>query len=408
MKIHFLWFKFAWKNIWRNGRRSLTTIGISAVGAAGILFFGGFALYTYQSLEEFSARQQGHVLLAHAKYFDQEEETPMALGLDDWAPMRDRIETLDKVRRVLPRIEFTGLISNGEKSSIYMAQGVDARYEFTVTGPFMQVEQGDVLNPDHDGVPQVMVARRLAKSLNAQVGTILTLLSTTTNGVLNGMDVEVAGIFATGVPELDERKILVSLPTAQALLDSQRVSTLSVYLWQTDETQVMQQRLASDYPNQATRNWNDLAFFYHKVKDLYDRIFGVIGLVMVVVVLLSVINTISMTVMERTREIGTMAALGTYPGEMLVNFVLEAFLIGIIGAAIGLFLAGVITLYLQFANVMMPPPPGMTEGYPLQIAFSAKMYLQTAVTLVVITVFGALLAARKGVSKPIVEALSHV
>ncbi|MDH5547462.1 MAG: FtsX-like permease family protein [Gammaproteobacteria bacterium] len=403
-----IWLKFAWKNIWRNRRRSLTTIGITSVGVSGLLFFGGFALFTYESLEEFSARQQGHVIIAHADYFDVEEETPMSLGLDNWRVLREQIETRDRVRRVLPRIEFSGLISNGDKSSIFIADGVDARYEFTVTGPFMNVSSGDVLNPEHQGTPQIMLASELARQLKAEVGSTLTLLSTTAGGVLNGIDVEVSGIFGTGIPELDKRKVMVTLETAQALIDSQRVSKLAVYLRETTDTYNFQEQLQKEYSHLATRNWNDMAFFYHKVKNLYDRIFSIVGVVIVIVVLLSVINTISMTVMERTREIGTMAALGTYPREMLTNFLLESVLIGLIGAFIGVVIAGALTLYLQFANIMMPPPPGMTEGYPLSIAFSPSLYLETALVMIIVTAVGAFFAARKGVRRPIVEALAHV
>ena len=402
------WLRFAWKNVWRNRRRSMTTAGITAISVCGLLFFGGFVLYTYQSLEEFSARSQGHVLIGHAEYFDKEEEAPMSLGLDNWQQIRQQLQADEGVRRVLPRIQFSGLISNGEKSTIFIAEGVDARYEFTVSGPFLQVSQGDVLSPVSGDLPQVMLGLGVAKTLHAKVGDVLTLLSSTSEGALNGIDVEVVGTFGTGVPELDARKLVVGLDTAQALLNSPRVSTLSIYLRHTSNTLNYQQSITKRYPQLASRNWSDLAFFYHKVRDLYNRIFTVIGVVLVLVVMLSVANTMSMAVIERTREIGTLAALGTLPGEMLRNFVLEAMLIGSLGSMLGMLLAGLLTLYLNLNVVMMPPPPGMTEGYPLSIAFSLPLYALTGVVMVSVTIFGGVLAARKGVGRPIVEALAHV
>lgn len=402
------WLRFAWKNVWRNRRRSMTTAGITAISVCGLLFFGGFVLYTYQSLEEFSARSQGHVLIGHAEYFDKEEEAPMSLGLDNWQQIRQQLQADEGVRRVLPRIQFSGLISNGEKSTIFIAEGVDARYEFTVSGPFLQVSQGDVLSPVSGDLPQVMLGLGVAKTLHAKVGDVLTLLSSTSEGALNGIDVEVVGTFGTGVPELDARKLVVGLDTAQALLNSPRVSTLSIYLRHTSNTLNYQQSITKRYPQLASRNWSDLAFFYHKVRDLYNRIFTVIGVELVLVVMLSVANTMSMAVIERTREIGTLAALGTLPGEMLRNFVLEAMLIGSLGSMLGMLLAGLLTLYLNLNVVMMPPPPGMTEGYPLSIAFSLPLYALTGVVMVSVTIFGGVLAARKGVGRPIVEALAHV
>ena len=408
MNMQWQSLRYAWKNVWRNRRRSMTTAGITAISVCGLLFFGGFVLYTYQSLEEFSARSQGHVIIAHTDYFEQEEDSPMSLGLDGWQAIRKALQQDDGVRRVLPRIQFSGLISNGEKSTIFIAEGVDAGYEFTVTGPFMQVSKGDVLSPVPGELPQIMLGQGVAKNLKVHPGDIVTLLATTSDGALNGIDVQVVGIFGTGMPELDARKVMVGLDTAQELLNSERISTLSVYLRKTSSTLAYQQTVQQHYPSVATRNWSDLAFFYHKVRDLYSRVFTVVGLVIVIVVMLSVANTMSMAVIERTREIGTLAALGTLPAEMLKNFVLEAMIIGALGSFIGMLLAGLITLYLSMNVVMMPPPPGMTEGYPLAIAFSLPMYASTCLVMIVVTILGGLFAARKGVKRPIVEALAHV
>lgn len=402
------WIKFAWKNFLRNRRRSLTTSGITAVGVCGILFFGGFALFTYESLQEFSARQQGHVIVAHKDYFEKEEETPLALGLKDWRELQDNMRQDPEVRSVLPRIQLTGLITNGDKSTVFIGEGVDPHYEFQITASAIEVIQGEVLNPNADDVAQVMLGQGLAKSLKAEVGSSLTLLSTTVNGALNAIDVQVAGTFGSGIPEMDKRKIIIALNSAQELLLSDSVSTLSVYLDNTSASDAYQQVVNQRFPQLSTKTWYDLAFFYHKVRDLYDAIFSVMGMVMVIVVLLSVANTMAMAVHERTREIGTLAALGTLPRQMLANFMLEAAFIGILGSLLGVIIVGGITIYLQYNDVMMPPPPGMTQGYPLRVSFSAAMYAQTTGLMILITIAGAFFSARKGVNKSIVQALSHV
>ncbi|MEX1058585.1 MAG: hypothetical protein WED11_12695, partial [Natronospirillum sp.] len=77
------WLNFAWKNLGRNRRRTLATLLLTAVGVLGMMSTSGFALYTYESLREFSMRQQGHVILSQPDFFAQEEESPLALGLAD-------------------------------------------------------------------------------------------------------------------------------------------------------------------------------------------------------------------------------------------------------------------------------------------------------------------------------------
>ncbi len=401
------WLLFAWKNVWRNRRRSITTAMIAGTGSAALLIFAGYMLFTFESLSEMSARQNGHLIVSHASYFEDDEPSPMAYGLKRWTAIQQQLKAVTEVKQVLPRIQFSDLISNGEISKIFVGHGVDAEHEFEIQGPFLDIRQGSLLNPDA-GMPEVMLGVDLARSLQAKPGDVLTLLGTTSDGVLNGLDVRLVGTVATGSPEMDKRALTVSLATAQELLNTEAVSTLSVYLYRTEQTDAMLPVLQAQYPDLDVRAWHELAFFYHKVRDLYELIFGVMGLIILIVVLLSVANTMSMAVLERTREIGVMAAMGAFPRQILWNLVLESAFIGLIGALLGVLLAGAVTVWLPFANVMMPPPPGSNVGYPLILHFSATAYALVAAMMVAVTMLGGFLAARSGVKRPIVEALAYV
>jgi putative ABC transport system permease protein len=110
------WLMFAWKNVMRNRRRSLTAMLITALGTAAVLASGGFALYTYESLEEMTARDTGHVVVAHARGFEGDEDVPLQHGLADAAALAEKFAALPEVRAVAPRVQFSGLISNGDKS----------------------------------------------------------------------------------------------------------------------------------------------------------------------------------------------------------------------------------------------------------------------------------------------------
>jgi len=403
------WLLFAWKNVWRNGRRSLTTMMIAAIGTASLLIFVGYMLFTFDSLAEMSARSNGHLVLAHPDYFNLDEEKPMELGLAGWQELRSQLQSNKSVREVLPRIQFSGLISNGEKSVIFMGEGVDSEHEFQLLGLLMDVRHGDVLDDitaRETGMPQVMLGVDLGKSLHAEVGTVLTLMTTTADGVLNGLDVQVVGLYATGMPELDKRSLKVSLLTSQELLVTEKVSTLSVYLMEMSDTSNMATAVKNS--RISVKTWDELAIFYHQVRALYVRIFGLMGGIIVLVVLLSAASTMGMTVLERTREIGVMAAMGASSWQIIANFVLEALIIGLLGALAGVLFAGGLTFYLPFSEIMMPPPPGRNVGYPLILNFSAIAYIGVSLLMITILLLSGLIASRKGVKKPIVEALSHV
>lgn len=178
-----------------------------------------------------------------------------------------------------------------------------------------------------------MLGVDLASNLSVNVGDWITLLATTTDGALNAYDFKVRGIYSTGVPELDKRQLYVHINSAQSLLGSDKVSALSVFLFDTCLTNKVEQQVATILNKQKPSfgdqeveitPWQERAFFYLKVKDLYDRIFGIMGAVMALVVFVALFNTMTMSVTERTREIGTLSALGSYPREIIAGFLREA------------------------------------------------------------------------------------
>lgn len=400
------WFKFAWLNALRNRRRSAVTVTIGALGTAAILLAGGFALFTYQGLAQSAARTTGHLIVGTPEHFERDEDTPLQHGLADVAALRKQLLADPGVRHVLPRVEFSGLISNGDKSTVMMAAGIDPDAEFAVKGPFLTVVAGAVLVSGE--TRHVMLGTALARSLKATPGTSLTLLASTTEGALNAMDVTVKGVVSTGIPELDSRLVYTDVGTAQSLLVTQRVSSLGVFLSGMEATAPAQQRFAAALPQLRIQTWLDQATFYRSVKQLYNRIFGALGAIIGVIVVFVVTNAVAMAIVERTREIGTLRALGTSSAQLTRSFALEGLLLGGCGAVLGSLLALVVSSALLVFPVEMPPPPGRSNGYPLQIVVDATLYAGTLVAMLGLAALASAAVARRSVRKPIVDALAHV
>lgn len=404
--MNFMWLKFALQNTLRNPRRSLVTVSIAALGTAGILLAGGFALYTYESLAEAAARDSGHLVLGKPDHFVKDEETPLQHGLNDAAGLRAQLLGVPQVRSVLPRVEFSGLISNGDKSTVMIGIGVEPDSEFLVKGPFLSIKAGAVL-ATASREPEVMLGEALGRNLKATPGSSLTLLASTTDGALNALDVRVKGVFSTGVPEVDKRLIYTDIATAQKLLNTQKVSSLGVFLSRMDQTQAIQTYLAAAHPDLTVQTWKDQAFFYKAVRDLYNRIFGALGLIIGVIVVFVVTNAMSMAIIERTREIGTLRALGTLPSQLLRTLSLEGMVLGGVGGLAGAVIALAVSILLYIVPVQMPPPPGRSVGYPLNITIDPLLYLSTFLTMVALTMAASVWVARKTVNMPVVDALAH-
>jgi len=403
--------KLAFKNVLRNRRRTLITSLVLVFGTVSLILAGGFMEYSFEGLRESTIRSRlGHLQIYHGDYFSKEEDKPLQYGLAGADSIKRRLMPLRQVRFAMARVEFMGLISNGDKSVAFLGQGVEPEKEEKLSGFFVRTGQGRFLgqSEDSDLEAEVVLGRGLAKSLKAKPGDYLTLMTTTVGGALNAVDVKMVGTFSTGIPEYDRRALMVRLDVAQELLVTDRVSKIVVVLRDTEMTDAVQEELQRLFPSLAIKRWIDLAPYYRSVVGLYNSIFAFLGMIIFVVVVLSSSNTMMMSIFERTREIGTLLAVGTSRGRMVANFLYEGLIIGIIGGALGVALGALLAYAISHAGINMPPPPGYDQGYPLLVyqvpRIMAGAFGLMVVTTIISTIFPALRAARM----KIVDALGHV
>jgi putative ABC transport system permease protein len=324
--------------------------------------------------------------------------------------LKAKVLALAHVRFTMARIEFMGLLSNGEKSAVFVGRGIEPAKELELSGSRLPVDSGVFLgqNPNGQGDAEVVVARGLAKTLKARIGEYLTLMTTTSTGALNAMDVKVVGIYSTGVPEYDERALMVDLRTAQQLLVTRKVSKLVVVLDETARTREVASAIAARIPEVSLRRWDELATFYKAVVQLYTAIFAFLGVIIFVIVVLSSSNTMMMSIMERTREIGTQLAVGTSRFRLLLNFLYEGLMMGVFGGLLGLAVGAGLAELIDNAGLSMPPPPGGTTGYPLVVDLVPGLFAGVFLLIVLTTVTSTIAPALKASRMKIVDALGHV
>jgi len=200
------WLALAHRNVLRNGRRSLLLGGTIAVGAAALLLFAAYIAAALDGLRESTIRGGlGHAQVGALPPRDgyAQQQLQFALDASQRAQIEAELARLDGVRRSAPRLLFSGLVSNGPRTLNFEGAGVDPQRERQAFGAFQVLAQGAALQPGQAGRYQVLIGREMARRLGVQPGQSLTLMTTTVHGSVNAMDVDVAGILATGVPELD-------------------------------------------------------------------------------------------------------------------------------------------------------------------------------------------------------------
>ena len=404
-------FALAWRNLVRQKRRTFLMGSVVAFGFAAFALAGGFIAQSFEGLKEGTIRSVGHLQVVDRRAVAGNEEATLEFGLKNADRARAIAAREPGVEAVLPRIEFVGLATNGTKSVPYLGLGVDPGPEQASSFAGELVVAGRYLS-SADG-PDVVLGTGLASALGVKTGDTITLLGTTPDGSLNAVDGVVSGLVDVRIKELNDRYLAGGIGLVSRLLEtSQTVSKLVIFVKKgVDEKHVaprLERALAGAGFPVAVRRWEDLAVFYGQVKLLYIGIFGFVGAVLIVIVILSAAIVMTMAATERTREIGTLRAIGTRPTGIQKMFLIEGALLALAGCVAGALIALLVRTVLNASGLILPPPPGATHGMPINVRLYPLAYAAGVAAMVVTMLVASWFPARRASRIPIVDALTHV
>src|SRR5437773_8171052 len=341
-----LYLKLAVRNVFRNRRRTLITLAAMGFGAAAIIVFGGFVNAIYWGVRESTIRSQvGHIQLYRKGFSEKGNLAPYDYLIHDYAALRADLLKIEHVKTVTARLGFSGLVSTGDTTTSFVGSGVHPEGETDLSSQSVIVDGKDLTSGDPRGIT---LGIGLARAFGVKPGDDLTLLTTTKAGSINALAVKVRGVWESGEKAYDDRFLRVGLPEAQRVLDleSGEVQSIVLLLDATDNTAAVRARIEQLIRERGLdleiRTWDDLALRYHQVRELFGRIFAVLTLIVSVMVVFGITNTMTMAIFERTREIGTVMALGTRRRGVVAMFVLEGFVLGVLGAVAGVVLGVVL------------------------------------------------------------------
>jgi putative ABC transport system permease protein len=242
------------------------------------------------------------------------------------------------------------------------------------------------------------------------------LLAATAGGAPNVVQLAVGGAEPQGVKELDDNFVAMPLGLAQQLVygrGEHKATGIVLQLHRSEDLPAAHARLTTLFRQKQldleVRDFGELSPFYGQVKNMFSAIFLFIALVMGVIVLFAVVNTMTMNVMERTNEVGTIRALGVRRAGIRSQFTVEGVLIGAIGATVGALLALAIAALVNQAGLTWIPP-GNATAVPLRLDVAGRAALVGGawLGLAIITTLAALLPANRAARLPVVDALRHV
>jgi len=402
----------ALRNVRRNRRRSLLTAGIVVFGFAAFALAGGFISQTFEGLKDGTIRGGvGDLQAARPETFAGAEQRTLEHGISDVARVERVLRKDPAVAAVLPRVDFVGLVSNGNRSVPYLGVGFDPVAESKSMETRTLLASGRWFAGPNEIA--VVLGTGLAGAVGAKAGDTVTVFGTTPDGVLNAIDATVAGLAELPVKELNDRYLATTLPAASKLLGVEGTVSKLVVMLKADQSADeaaarLRKRLAAAGTPLQVKTWRELALFYNQVRMLYAGIFGFMGAVLVIVVLLACANTMTMAAAERTREIGTLRAIGTPPEKVRAMFVAEGMMLALAGSLAGAGLALLVRSGLNASHIMLPPPPGASHGTPIHVAFYPLTYVAGLAVMLATLAAASYFPARRASRIPIVDALAHI
>ncbi|GMU59697.1 MAG: hypothetical protein AMXMBFR34_14600 [Myxococcaceae bacterium] len=400
----------AWRNVRRNRRRTLITLAAMVVGVGAVIAVRGVLNGLQAGIIRNSAEGQLGALQVHrAGYLDNILSTPLTMDFPVEPALLDRIRNVKGVRAVSPRIQFAGSIAKSvpaeeelPEALFFAALAVDPKTEPAVC----PLRKDAYLDGTRFDDAHLVLGSALAESLAAKVDDEVVLLAPDKDGSLNGEVARVGGSMHALLPG-EPKVAVVPLALAQRLLRMEgRATELAVAVDDLRDIDAVKPRLAEALgPEWEVHTWLEVVPERQLIMRLQDGISAIVSVVFLVLMLLGVANTTLMAVLERTREVGTMLSLGLTRAQVMALFLLEALVLGGLGATGGLLLASGFVARFAHGGLQFRAPSA-TQPFDVLPFLTLPFTLVVLAVAVLGSVLFALYPARRASRLRPVEALA--
>ncbi len=394
--------KIAWRNLFRNPRRTAASLFTVALGAAGLLIYQGFNEGIMNQYRENTIHgYYGNGQVFPKGYYGTVHEKPWMEWVENADEVEKQIRQSPMVTDVFPRISFYSFLVKGGITLGGHGEGIIPERENKFFTQMNFISGGDIQGPE-----DAILGKGLAESLGLKVGDTVTLLLQTVNGQLNGADLRVAGIFHMGKKNIDDSFFRVSLDQAQRLLDTKRVESFSIATRGVDKWDQAASEIVRANPQLEPIRFEVLdKVYYQNSVDFLAAQFSFIRIIILIIVALGIFNTISVGLLERSGEVGALRANGETRFRLFKILALENAFLGLIGGVLGILLAVIVDKTLLAKGIPMPPGPGITRHYLIYLEIQGSHYAQALLLPLITAVLASFWPIRKMLIKSIPDLL---
>ena len=340
-------FIMAWRNIWRNKMRSIVIMLSIAIG----LFAGIAVLALYKGMMKSRVRtvidaEVGHLQI-HDRNFKKDYSPEFVITNGD--KILNLITSLPEIKMAAPRSITNGMLATATGSAGVQINGVIPDLEYEASQLKKKIIEGNEF--DSTKKNEVMIGKKLATKMKLKTGSKLVLTFTDTSGNMVAGAFRVAAVYQSDNGPLDERNVYVTLNDLNDLLNTGNAFHEIVVLLKNDEDiKIVQQKLKQVCPLLTIETWKEISPETDLLVNTTNQYSYIIMIIIMFALAFGIINTMLMAILERTREIGMMVALGTNKLKIFLLVLLETFFLTLAGTPIGIltgWLLTAITIYMD-------------------------------------------------------------
>ena len=402
----------AWRNMWRNWRRTAIALVAIVLGLILLLAFDGLIQGSDQAIFGNAVRLYGGNLQVHARGFRAKANRLPLLPLEDPDAVIQAARAQPNVVAATKRIVTAGIVSSHSHALPVSITAIEPAIEAPLSLQAEHITQGRFLS-DEDG-DAILIGQALAERLHVGLGDNVTLLGRSKNELMRQHTMTIVGIYDLNTPEVEKGSVFIPLIDAQTLYNLRGQATeAAIFMQQVGTEDSAMSTLQAQLPNYEVDSWQTLRPEIRQTLDSKLAFTSFIGLVVLIIAGIGILNLMLMAVFERTREMGVLAALGMKGRQIMGLFLLEGVFIGIVGAIIGCGLGALLLGWLGQVGIDLSAASGMSEvmalmGDRLYPTITLADLLSRGLLVIVIAAIASLYPAWQASRQEPAQALHHV